>query len=335
METTQPFLPQEEIHKVLAGAGFLPELAAVEAKLRSVLNENAGAVHEVVCYLLEAGGKRIRPLLACLSGRLLEADFDDVVTCAAAIELIHMASLIHDDIIDNADTRRGRPSVNARWGNHVAVLAGDFLFARAFRLLSSGRLLPVLETVVDAIEAMCDGEIEQSLFREGTWLDAEELYLARIEKKTGKLIAASCSVGPLLVGSEPTKLFSLQNYGRWLGYAFQIMDDILDLQGDSQTLGKPTGLDLKQGYITLPLLKLLHHPEHGRRARELLPLFTTNSLARAELLDLLEEAGAIQAARRQAQDFIEAAKEQLQAFPPSGIPAVLAFLADYVLDRTC
>ncbi|HHW06418.1 MAG TPA: polyprenyl synthetase family protein [Clostridia bacterium] len=332
MKTILSFRQNEQIRDLMAGTGFLPELAAVETKLRAILSENCGAVKEVSQYLLEAGGKRIRPMLACLSGRLLNADFEDVVTCASAIELIHMASLVHDDIIDNADTRRGLPSINARWGNHVAVLTGDFLFARAFRLLSSARLLPVLELVVDAIEAMCDGEIEQSLAR-GKCIQSEALYLERIEKKTGKLIVASCSVGPLLAGSEPIKLFSLQNYGRWLGYAFQIIDDILDLKGDSKTLGKPTGLDLSQGYFTLPLIKLVHHPQYGSRTGELLDRLPGDPAALQELTSLLEDSGAIHAAQEEAKMFVEAAKEQLGVFPSSNATKMLASIADYVLER--
>lgn len=317
----------------IIGSNFLPELRAVEAKLRAILSENHGAVKEVSHYLLEAGGKRIRPLLACLSGRLLKADFDDVVTCASAIELIHMASLVHDDIIDDSDTRRGLPSINARWGNHVAVLTGDYLFAKAFRLLSTAQLLPVLELVVNAIDAMCDGEIQQSLSR-GNLTQSKKLYLDRIDKKTGKLIAASCSVGPLLVGNDPVKLLSLQNYGRFLGYAFQIIDDLLDLKGDSKTLGKPIGLDLAQGNVTLPLIELMNHPQYGTRAKTLLNQLPTNPLAFEEISTLLESSGTLNAAQQQAQEFIDLAKEQLKVFPRSWVISALTSIADYVIERT-
>lgn len=333
MKIMLPFQITERISDMIGDGDFLPELRAVEAKLRTILNENHGDVKEVAHYLLEAGGKRIRPLLACLSGRLMKADFDDVVTCASAIELIHMASLIHDDIIDNSDTRRGLPSINARWGNHVAVLTGDFLFAKAFRLLSSAPLLPVLETVVNAIDAMCDGEIQQSLSR-GSLIQSEELYLDRIDKKTGKLIAASCSVGPLLAGGHPVQLLSLQNYGRFLGYAFQIIDDILDLKGDSKTLGKPIGLDLAQGNVTLPLIKLMNHPKYGTRIKTLISQLPDNPLAFDEIYSLLESTGTISAAQQQAQTFVDFAKEQLNVFPRSWVTSALVSIADYVIERS-
>lgn len=333
MKVMLPFQRMEHLTDMIGNSDFLPELRAVEDKLRAILNENHGAVKEVSHYLLEAGGKRIRPLLACLSGRLLKADFDDVVTCASAIELIHMASLIHDDIIDNSDTRRGLPSINARWGNHIAVLTGDFLFAKAFRLLSTAPLLPVLEFVVNAIDAMCRGEIQQSLSR-GNLTQSEEIYLDRIDQKTGKLIAASCSVGPLLAGGEPVKLLSLQNYGRFLGYAFQIIDDVLDLKGDSKTLGKPIGLDLAQGNVTLPLIKLVNHPKYGTRAKSLISQLPTNPLAFDEISGLLEKSGTIDAAQQQAQMFIDLAKEQLKVFPSSWVTTALSSIADYVIERT-
>lgn len=310
----------------------IPELSQVEAKLEAELGKHSGPVKEISYRLLNAGGKRIRPLLACISGRLFQADPEDVITCASAIELIHMASLVHDDIIDNADTRRGMPSVNASWGNHAAVLTGDFLFAKAFELLSASHLLPVLKQVVEAISSMCDGEIEQSLTK-GCITQTEAQYLERVNKKTGKLIAASCSVGALLTGTDPEKLVSLDNYGTCVGYAFQIVDDVLDFQGDSQSLGKPVGLDLTQGYITLPLIKLLEHHEYKDRIKSLLNQLPPSAADMEEIIMALNESGAIEEARQQAKFFIKMAKEQLLVFQPSAEVSALSLLADYVLER--
>lgn len=309
-----------------------PELALVEAKLKAELSNHSGPVKDICQELLNAGGKRLRPLLACISGRLFQAEQEDVVTCASAIELIHMASLIHDDVIDNSDTRRGMPSVNAAWGNHAAVLTGDFLFAKAFELLSASHLLPILKQIVDAVSSMCHGEIEQSLAK-GNLTQSEAQYLERINKKTGKLIAASCTVGARLKGADPIKLVSLENYGKCLGYGFQIIDDVLDFSGDSQSLGKPVGLDLSQGNITLPLIKLLEHPTYNSRIKNLLHKFPLTNEHIEEIIAALHESGAIEKAKQQAKAFIELAKEQLGVFQPSAEVTALALLADKVLDR--
>lgn len=318
--------------QVLEASRGYPELLLVETKLEAELNKNRGPVQEISRYLLSAGGKRIRPLLACISGRLFKAKLDEIITCAAAIELIHMASLIHDDIVDNSDMRRGLPSVNACWGNHAAVLVGDFLFAKAFQLLSFSRLLPVLEKVVEAISAMCDGEIEQSLQR-GKISRSEQDYLERINKKTGKLIAASCSVGALLERGDPVKRLSLENYGQCLGYAFQIVDDVLDFRGDSQAMGKPVWLDLSQGNITLPIIKLLNHPKYSARVEEVLAEWPLTPAGTQEIIQALNESGALDASLEQARSFIDRAKEQLTVFGSSAPVTELSLIADYVLAR--
>lgn len=310
----------------------LGELTRVEAKLEEVVATALGPTKEICQHLLKAGGKRLRPLLACLSSRLFHTDPNDVVICATALELIHMASLVHDDVIDNSDTRRGQASINSYWGNQIAVLTGDFLFAKAFNLLSEAHLLPILKLVVEAIDQMCDGEIQQALSKRDL-LQSEQDYLDRIDKKTGKLIAASCSVGALLNNSDPLKLFSLQNYGKSLGYAFQISDDLLDFQGNSIAMGKPVGLDLEQGYLTLPLLKLLGHPEYGSTAKELMTNLPLTPLQESELHQMLHLSGVLITSHEQAQEFIDIAKQQLKIFEPSQQLTTMFLLADFVLTR--
>ncbi|NLL18666.1 MAG: polyprenyl synthetase family protein [Clostridia bacterium] len=333
MKMLSPFIEGVDIPStVIDLSRHFPELSMVDAKLEAEFNKHSGPVQEISHRLLNAGGKRIRPLLACISGRLFQVDPEDVITCASAIELIHMASLVHDDIIDNSDTRRGMPSVNAAWGNHAAVLTGDFLFAKAFELLSAPHLQPVLKQVVEAISSMCEGEIEQSLAK-GDINQSETQYLERINKKTGKLIAVSCSVGALLIGTEPVKRLSLEDYGKCLGYGFQIIDDVLDFTGDSQSLGKPIGLDLTQGYVTLPVIKLLEHPAYSDRIKILLHKLPPTAAEMEEIVAALNESGALEQAKQQAKIFIEMAKEQLRVFEPSVAVTALSLLADNVLDR--
>lgn len=310
----------------------MPELTQVEIKLKELLDDTPGLTGEVCQYLLTAGGKRIRPLLACLSGKLYKMENQDLINCAAALELIHMASLVHDDIIDEADYRRGKPSINSLWGSHIAVLTGDFLFAKAFSLLSSSHLSPILKIVTKAIDAMCQGEIEQGMMK-GNLKQTIEDYLNRIEKKTGKLIIASCSVGPLLAESNPVELFSLQNYGLYIGYAFQIIDDLFDLQGETELLGKPIGIDLEQGLFTLPILQLLGNSLYNASTIRILNEFPLTSKNILELQQLLTNSGAYAATYNQAIEFIDLAKEQLTVFSPSEVITALSSLADYIIER--
>lgn len=310
-----------------------PELVQVEKKLQLLLGDKPGRIGQLCQHLLSAGGKRIRPLLACLSGELFEISNEDLINCATALELIHMASLVHDDIIDEADSRRGKPSINSIWGNHLAVLTGDFLFSKAFSLLSAPQLSPVLKTVTEAINSMCQGEIEQAMMK-GNLKQTVAEYLNRIEKKTGRLIIASCSVGPLLAETESINLFSMQNYGLYIGYAFQIIDDLFDLQGNAKLIGKPTGVDLEQGHLTLPILQLLEDPLYNVEAKKVLSKIPLSLGSKLELQQLLKNSGAYDTTYSQAQEFIEQAKAALSVFSPSQSVTALSALADYILERT-
>ncbi len=311
---------------------FFPELLQVEKKLEDLLSGSTETVMKICKNLLTAGGKRLRPLLACLSGRIFGIEGEDLINCATSLELIHMASLIHDDIIDEAGTRRGKPSVNSVWGNQIAVLTGDFLFAKAFELLSPSHLSPVLTVITMAIDAMCQGEIEQALAKKDLEQTVQQ-YFNRIEKKTGRLIIASCSIGPLLAEGEPTKLFSLQNYGLNLGYAFQIIDDLFDLKGSSKLIGKPTNIDLDQGYLTLPVLQLLADPLYKNEAETILSKLPLSLNNRLRLQQLMTSSGVFDKSYNQAREFIKQAKSQLEAFAPSPPVTALLSLADSLLER--
>ncbi len=235
-----------------------PLLQAVEARLQETASDQAGTLGVYAGHVIQAGGKRLRPLLAILCSGIDDPTYQPLIDLAAAAELIHTASLIHDDIIDQAATRRDVPTLNYLRGNHTAVLAGDFLFATAFGLLERSHCSGVLTLMTDAIRDMCQAEIEQkdTLFHFSV---TEEMYLSRIEKKTASLLAACCSAGALAGGLAPDAVSSLAAYGRNLGLCFQITDDLLDFTGDSDTLGKPAGSDLAQGILTLPVIYLLNN----------------------------------------------------------------------------
>jgi heptaprenyl diphosphate synthase len=240
------------------GESLSPLLQVVENRLQEMASDQAGALGVYAGHLIRAGGKRLRPQLVILCSGIDDPACQPLIDIAAAAELIHTASLIHDDILDQTDTRRGVPTVNHLWGNHTAVLAGDLLFATAFGLLARSRCSGALCVMTAAIRDMCQAEIEQkeALFQFSV---TEDMYLSRIEKKTASLLAACCSAGALAGGLAPEAADSLAAYGRNLGLCFQITDDLLDFTGDSNTLGKPSGSDLVQGILTLPVIYLLNN----------------------------------------------------------------------------
>ncbi|MGD0153708.1 MAG: polyprenyl synthetase family protein [Thermacetogeniaceae bacterium] len=237
---------------------FAPLLQAVEARLQEVASDQAGILGVYAGQVIRAGGKRLRPLLVILCSGLADPSHQPLIDMAAAAELIHTASLIHDDILDQATTRRGATTINHLQGNHTAVLAGDFLFAAAFDLLTCTGRPEALALMTEAIRAMCQAEIEQkeAVFQFSV---TESRYLGRIEKKTAALLAACCGAGALAGGAAPEEVASLMAFGRNLGLCFQITDDLLDFTGDSATLGKPAGSDLAQGILTLPVIYLLQY----------------------------------------------------------------------------
>ncbi|MGI6648887.1 MAG: polyprenyl synthetase family protein [Bacillota bacterium] len=244
-----------------------PFLAQVDKRIHDLCLQGNEPVHEVINHLLKAGGKRIRPTLAFISASFKSADWEptnweNLVDAASAIEMIHMASLVHDDIIDQATTRRGTETINQKWGNLTAVLAGDYLFSSAFNLLTARQNYPVLLSVTNAIRLMCEGEINQAA-QTYNYRQTEENYLDNIYKKTACLFAASCQAGAItaLLPAEHVRL--INHFGLYLGYAYQILDDILDLIGDPNELGKPVGSDLARGILTLPILRLLQDEQQG------------------------------------------------------------------------
>lgn len=274
-------------------------MSLVESNLLEKARQAKEPVDQIILHILEAGGKRLRPRLAVACASYGKPHLPDLISTAVSLELIHMASLIHDDIIDESKTRRGRRAINDLWGNQTAVLAGDYLFSTAFHLLCSSRLYQVLEVLTKAVGLMCEGEINQAA--NAFNLDySQEAYYECIFRKTACLFAASCQAGALVAGCSPTVSDALYRYGLNLGYAYQILDDILDLVADAEMLGKPTGSDLSRGLITLPTLLLLQDDMHGPWLKQLL----TNREAVSEyLVELRERLGASGALRQSLERF--------------------------------
>lgn len=245
-----------------------PLLERVEQRLYEIAVA-PNKIGEMVSYIINAGGKRLRPLLVLLSAWQDDTDWEPVIDVAAAAELLHTASLIHDDIIDRAESRRGLPTISKLYGNHIAVMVGDYLFARAIILLSKNNTSCALPLMAESIQSMCEGIIEEnaSLF---DYRVNEQNYLSRIYKKTASFVAACCGSGALVSGAPKEKVAAMMDFGRYLGLSYQIVDDILDLISDDKTLGKPAGSDLSQGILTLPVIYLLEHPHYKSRIKEIL-----------------------------------------------------------------
>lgn len=312
----------------------MPGLEEIEDRIRSILAKADGIVKEMCMSLLMSGGKRIRPLIVIYSGMCFSELTPAMMFTAVASELIHMASLVHDDIIDSAESRRGIRTINSAYGNHFAVLAGDFLFAEAFSILSSHKLIKSMEYLVDAIREMCDGEINQAGdgFRMGVTM---EDYFKRIRKKTGILISSCSKAGAAAAGASDYYIDLMDNYGTNLGNAYQIIDDILDFIGDEAKLGKPTGMDLLNGNITLPVIILMEDLKYGPLANEIIKSRNLTRQDVGKITEMLIKSGAIKKSYSIAQECIDKAKLSLSYVPDTPYKSMLIYMADKVINRNC
>jgi octaprenyl-diphosphate synthase len=326
-----------------------PDVAAIEkameADVAAMAGESAILLTDILRYGLFNGGKRIRPLLAVLSYRLGGGvkrdgggdDSGDIYRLAIAFEYLHCATLFHDDVIDQASTRRGRPAVNVTFGETAAILAGDFLHARSMLLVGRGGGLRALEIFCEATTAMVDGEFRQ-LYNAGRYNPAEEDYFAVIMGKTARLIGAACEIGALAAGAGAEVQMALRDYGLHLGCAFQIVDDLLDYQGDAAVTGKAVGNDFAEGKMTLPLIIAINRANQFDQQRLLSMLASAEERKNgfAEARALIERYDGFSLARKKAEAMIAEALAQLgqvAAGQALSERAVLEALAAYVLQR--
>lgn len=308
----------------------LPEMDRVEEGLEESIKTDCKELDYLSSLLLRRQGKRIRPLLVILSSCFYPTDEEILVDVAIAVELIHTASLIHDDVIDEASMRRGEETINARWDNKMAVLTGDHLFARAFQLLTHHDGYSILPIMTSAISFMCAGEISQ-LSQNGT-IRSESEYLHQIEKKTASLLAASCYVGGKISSMPEEETQRLYAFGLFLGYSFQIVDDIFDIAG-SQKMGKPLYLDLQGGTFTLPLIYLLEDKEYGPQVKELLESESLRPSVLEYIKRALRESGSLERAHRKALYYVSLARKELKELPPVQARDYLMEIASYVVHR--
>ena len=306
-------------------------LPLIEERLKLATKSACPSVQTVMDHLWSARGKRLRPLL-CIASAMCFGDVTDaVLDVACAIELVHAASLVHDDIIDGSRLRRGIPTVNALWGGRIAVLTGDVLLARALTILTPYATVGVMETVSRAVSRMCESEIEQeqSAFDTGV---SEEQYLRRIEGKTAALLEAACLVGASVSGAPAILLQHCGHFGRSLGIAFQIADDILDFTGDSGDLGKPVCSDLRQGIVTLPAIYLLADCKRGSYLVETIMRRLVGKRIRRILRDLVDTGALARSAERGIVQ-LDSAREHLSNLPGAGARVALGAALGLIEDR--
>ncbi|MHB8125807.1 MAG: polyprenyl synthetase family protein [Desulfitobacteriaceae bacterium] len=308
------------------------EMLLVESKLQEILGSAKGSIKNTCLSLLNSGGKRIRPLLTITSGMCFSRLNNDMIDAAVAAELIHMASLIHDDIIDNSSTRRNKATVNSLLGNNAAVLTGDFIFAEAFNILASNRLLPCMNFLVKAIKEMCDGEVNQAAEQFNTSVTTEK-YFSRIAKKTGFLLAASCKSGAIAAGASDEEIYLMGEYGLNLGYAYQIIDDILDFTGSERITGKPVGVDIANGNITLPIILLMEEPLHADWIKSILLSRQITAYDLDNINKVLIQTDCLTKAFEIANQCVDQAKSYLNSVSASNHKTDLLNLADQIRLR--
>jgi len=310
------------------------DLLAVEKLVAQQISSDVRLVNEVGKYVQQGGGKRIRPALLLLACRLLGHRSERAVLLASVVEFIHTATLLHDDIIDEATTRRGRASANNRWGNDVTVLVGDFLYTKSMGMALSQDNLPILRLLSDVTLRMIEGEILE-IERDADLDVAEADHLDIIRRKTADLFSACTRIPALLAGADEARERALAAFGLNLGICFQMVDDLLDFTADERVLGKPVANDLREGKLTLPVILMLRRG--GAAAREAVRCVVEDRgferVSREEIVRLVREHGALDEARRLAERYAEQARRDLDVFPPSPFRDALLSLPDFILAR--
>lgn len=308
------------------------DMAGIDALIRRRLASDVVLINQVAEHIISAGGKRLRPMLVALAGRACGGHGAEHHQLAAIIEFIHTSTLLHDDVIDESDLRRGRSTANAIWGNAASVLVGDFLYSRSFQLMVELDRMEVMQILADATNRIAEGEVLQLLHVRNPDVD-EAGYLEVIERKTAVLFGAGTRLGALAAGASQAVQDQLHRFGMQLGYAFQIADDILDYSGDSADLGKNLGDDLAEGKATLPLIHAMaHSPEQVRqRLRAIIEAGDAGALD--EVVAAIRACGSLEYSHARAVEYADAADATLEGLPRNDAVAALRGLARYAVER--
>lgn len=319
--------------------GFSPsklidqELLEVEAIMRHPLDDQHVELENAINYILNSGGKRVRPLICLLVGQICDADRLKLVKLAAAVEILHTATLVHDDLIDGSMFRRGIPTLNSKWSAGATVLTGDFFFARAASLSAETESIPVIKLFAQTVATLVNGEVDQMFTKPCTV--SRESYLKRIYSKTASLFETSSSAPALLEDNNPSFASIFKEFGVNVGMAFQIIDDLLDFSGSQDTTGKPVGIDLRSGLVTLPVIHFVSMNPNNNLARAIVngecPRTEENVI---EVISAVQASDAMKLSFHEAEVFISKAKKALVPIKESQEKTALINLADFITQRT-
>ena len=318
----------KHIHAIVAD-----DFAALNRKVIAELHSRVPLIESIGHYIIEAGGKRMRPTMALLCARALGYQGTRHIDLATVIEFLHTATLLHDDVVDMSEMRRGRPTANVKWDNPSSVLVGDFIYSRAFELLVNIGSMPIMDVMASTTNRISEGEVLQ-LFHKKNPDTTEASYLEVIRNKTAILFAAACSSAAILAGASTTIQQQLHNFGLEVGMAFQLIDDVLDYEGNGAELGKNVGDDLAEGKPTMPLIFLLQHGSPGERAL-VTEAIQHGGLGKLEqIIAIVKSSGALAHARSLAQQRIDIALANLAALPASPYRHGLERVADAAINRS-
>lgn len=311
---------------------FRKELIYIEKELENAVQSDSPLIQQASMHLLKAGGKRIRPIFVFLSSRFGDYSMETTAKVAVSLELVHMASLVHDDVIDDSDMRRGRKTVKAKWDNRIAMYTGDFIFSRALTSIGEIEMQSVHRLLAETMLEICKGEIIQFDYQRRTDQSFRD-YLRRIKRKTALLLSSSCELGALVSNADSQVIRRLSNFGYYAGMAFQIVDDILDLTSTDKQLGKPAGSDLMNGHLTLPVLYIKDEPEFQSYLTKAF-VGTLTEKERTAMLRYIRKSGAIEKAQAVSDLYLEKATAEIQSLPNGEAKKAFEQVAEFLSKRT-
>ncbi|MDC0611792.1 octaprenyl diphosphate synthase [Vibrio sp.] len=309
------------------------DMAKVNETILAQLNSEVSLINQLGFYIVSGGGKRLRPLLAVLSARALGYDGDKHTKAAAFIEFIHTATLLHDDVVDESDLRRGKATANATFGNAASVLVGDYIYTRSFQMMTQLGSLRILDLMSESVNVIAEGEVQQ-LMNCNDPNTTEESYMQVIYSKTARLFEAATQVGAILAEAPEKIELAMQNYGRYLGTAFQLIDDVMDYTADGKEMGKNVGDDLAEGKPTLPLLYAMQKGTEQQAARIREAIEKANGMDHLdEILSIMEQTGSLEYTKAKANEEAEKAIRELDVLPEGEYKDALVTLAHLAVDR--
>lgn len=322
----------DKVYKKILGE-IEEELLILEEDLLAWVNTDINFIKQPLKEMILAGGKRLRPAMVLAASRFGQYDFENVRQLAVSVELIHTATLIHDDIIDDSPLRRGIPTIQSRLGKDVAVFAGDFLFSKVFELYAYSEHFDLLRIVAKVMYQICEGELKQREDLFNTELTFKD-YIFRIRRKTAMLFALSAELGARASKAPEKTVRALHKYGMNVGIAFQIVDDMLDFTSDNNKLGKPVGADIREGVITLPTIYALKHSKQREFLKEILANKSADKEEIEEAIEIVKNSGGLDYAKGVAEKYVQKAQQSIAELPDIPIKKVLANISSLVTNRT-